>query len=194
MRLSETREKLIEGTIRVISREGLDKASAKQIEAETGINVVYIYRCFKDKDEMFAHVFSVLDKELIDKLNESLEAGWLPEYSMKERCRKTFDSIWRFLLAEPDRCTCYLRYYYSRYFQDYSLDSHTQDYKPIVEKISDVFLDEANVWMLLNHLLRVMLDFSLKVFNKEIGDNEDTSEHVFRLIYNSTSPYFKPEA
>lgn len=43
MKREETRSKLIEGTIRVISRDGLDKASTKQIGIETGINEVYIY-------------------------------------------------------------------------------------------------------------------------------------------------------
>ena len=51
MKQDEFRQQLIDGTVRVIARDGLDKASAKQIELETGINAVYIYRCFKDKEE-----------------------------------------------------------------------------------------------------------------------------------------------
>ena len=59
MKQNEIRSQLIDGTIRVIARDGLDKASAKQIESETGINVVYIYRCFRDKEDMFAQVLLV---------------------------------------------------------------------------------------------------------------------------------------
>ncbi len=54
MKQDELRRKLIDGTIQVIAQHGLDKATTKQISLATNINEVYIYRCFKDKEDMFA--------------------------------------------------------------------------------------------------------------------------------------------
>lgn len=191
MKQSEIRSRLIEGTIRVISRDGLDKASAKQIEAETGINVVYIYRCFRDKEEMFAQAFLGLDHELIDQILAALPVMRLPSLDTEKRCRLLFLAIWRFLLGNSEKCLCYIRYYHSRYFEAYSAEAHKEAYRPIVSRFSEMFRREANVWMLLNHILNVMLDFAVKVFQGAVPDDEDTSEHVFRLIYYSVSPYFE---
>jgi len=191
MNPDEIREKLIAGTIHVIASEGLSKASAKQIEAETGINVVYIYRCFRDKDDLFAKTFHSLDRELIDKIVKALPVMWMAKLSMEERCRLLYASVWRFLLGNSEKCLCYTRYYYSPYFKEYSFDEHKDAFRGVVDRMSTAFREEANVWMLLNHILNVMLDFAVKVFTGAVPDNDDTAEHVFRLLYYSVAPYFK---
>ena len=47
--------------------------------------------------------------------------------------------------------------------------------------------------MILNHILATMLDFAVKVFDGAVPDDEDTAEHVFRLVYFSVRQYFKRE-
>lgn len=184
-------QKLIDGTIRVISCEGLDKASAKRIEAETGINAVYIYRCFEDKEDMFAKAFLYLDNELKEVILERLPIMYMKGFSVEERCRLMFSAVWKFILSDRDKCQCYIHYYYSPYFRKYSYSDHYENYKIVVEKISPAFKGEADVWMILNHILNVMLDFALKVFNSVMPENDDYSEHVFRVIYASVKQYFK---
>ena len=93
--------------------------------------------------------------------------------------------------CNKDKCLTFIRYYYSPYFKQYSAESHNRRYKPLVEKFKDAFRDEANVWMLLNHILNVMLDFAVKVFDGAVPNNDDTAEHVFRLIYGSVKQYFR---
>ena len=65
MKQEEIRQRLIDGTIRVIAREGLDKATTKHIASETSVNEVYIYRCFENKEALFAKTFAALDEELV---------------------------------------------------------------------------------------------------------------------------------
>lgn len=67
MKQDDTRLKLIDGTIHVIARDGLDKATTKSIGEETSINQAYIYRHFEDKEDMFAKTFESLDEELVTK-------------------------------------------------------------------------------------------------------------------------------
>ena len=191
MKQDEFRQQLIDGTIHVIAREGLDGASAKQIENETGINVVYIYRCFKDKEDMFAKAFDFLDDELVAKAMQHVEVMYMPQFEYELRCRIFFDAVWKFLLGNKEKCLAFVRYYYSPYFQKYSADKHWQRYQPLLAKFSPAFKDEANVWMILNHILNVMLDFAVKVHNGAMPDNDDYSEHVFRVIYRSVEQYFK---
>ena len=193
MKQDATRLKLIDGTIHVIARYGLDKATTKSIGEETSINQAYIYRHFEDKEDMLAQTFESLDEELAGKVMQSISVMYMQEMECEMRCHVIFASVWRFILGNEDKCLTFIRYYYSPYFRQYSEKSHNERYKPLVEKIKVAFRDEANVWMILNHILNVMLDFAVKVFDGAVPDNDDTAEHVFRLIYSSVRQYFRNE-
>ncbi|MBQ8549759.1 MAG: TetR/AcrR family transcriptional regulator [Clostridia bacterium] len=191
MKQDETRRKLIDGTIHVIARDGLDKATTKQIGIETSTNEAYIYRCFSDKEDMFARTFDSLDEELLNKAMQHIAIMYISEMEYETRCRLFFASMWRFILSNKDKCLTFIRYYYSPYFKQYSAEEHKRRYEPLVKKFEDAFRSEANTWMLLNHILNVMLDFAIKVFNGAVSDSNDTAEHVFRLIYFSIGQYFR---
>jgi len=185
------RSQLIDGTIRVIARDGLEKATTKLIGLETSTNEAYIYRCFSNKEDMFAKVFDSLDEELESVVKQNVPVLFKQELEVEERCRKAFTSVWRFMLGNQDKCLTFVRYYYSPYFKNYSQEIHNQRYESLVEELKRAFRDEANVWMLLNHILNVMLDFAVKVFSGAVPDNDDTAEHVFRLVYVSVRQYFR---
>ena len=191
MKQDELRLRLIDGTIHVIARDGLEKASTKQIGLTTSINEAYIYRCFRDKEDMLANTFASLDDELVAKAMTHVPVMYMQEMEYEMRCRVFFASVWKFLLGNRDKCLAFIRYYYSPYFSRYSSKEHKKRYIPLVDKFKDAFRDEANVWMILNHILTTMLDFAVKVFDGALPDNDDTAEHVFRLIYVSVRQYFK---
>ena len=191
MKGNDIRLKLIDGTIRVIARDGLDKATTKSIGEETSINQAYIYRYFLDKEDMFAKTFESLDTELFNKAMQHIPIMYMREIDYEVRCRMFFVFVWKFILGNKDKCLAYIRYYYSPYFKQYSSESHCTRYNPIIDKFKEAFRDEANVRMLFNHILNVMLDFAIKVFDGDVPDDDDTEEHVFRLIYHSIKQYFR---
>ena len=193
MKQDEIRRRLIDGTIRVIARDGLDKASAKQIELETGLNVVYIYRCFKDKEDLFAKAFDHLDEELLGATLKGLENMNMTQLPFVKRSRLYFTEVWQFLLGNRDHCLAFVRYFYSPYFVKYSAQEHRRRYQLLLEKFGTNFKEEADVWMILNHILNVMLDFAVKVHNGQMSDGDDYSEHVFRVIYASVKQYFNKD-
>lgn len=191
MKQDDTRRRLIDGTIHVIARDGLDKATTKSIGEETSINQAYIYRNFEDKEDMFAKAFDRMDEELLSKAMQHIEIMYLQSMEYEMRCRFYFSAIWKLLLEDRDECIAYVRYYYSPYFTKYSAETHKCRFKPLVDKFTDAFKDEADVWMILNHILNVMLDFAVKVHNNEMPNSDDYSEHVFRVIYASVKQYFR---
>ncbi len=193
MKRKEICQGLIDGTIHLIATEGLDGTTTKRISEVTGMNQVYIYRMFKDKEDLFAKTFEYLDDELIAKLLYHFPIMSLEGHSIEERSRMLFSVLWRFLLGNCEKCKCYVRYFYSPYFDKYSKESHKENFKEAVRVFSTAFKEEANTWMLLNHIMNVMFDFSLKVIDGEVGDNDDTAEHVFRLVYVSVNQYFREE-
>lgn len=191
MKLDDTRRRLIDGTIHVIARDGLDKATTKQIALKTSINEVYIYRCFKDKEDMFSKAFDVLDEELLAKTMQHIEIMSMTDTEYQMRCRIYFFAIWKFLLIDRDKCLTYVRYFYSPYFTKYSAKDHEKRFVPLVDKFKEAFKDEADVWMILNHILNVILDFAVKVHNNQMPNEDNYAEHVFRVIYASVKQYFR---
>jgi len=191
LKRAETRSKLINGTIHVIATDGLDKTTTKQISLATDTNEAYIYRCFADKEDMLSSTFAALDKELVDKVMLHVDIMYMHNVDMEMRSRLFFSAVWDFLLGNREKCLAYVRYFYSPYFKRYSIENHKERFKPVVEKFKSAFRDEADVWMILNHILNVMLDFAIKVYNGEMPDNDDYTEHIFRVIYVSVKQYFK---
>jgi len=191
MKQDMIRQKLIEGTIHVIAEEGLEGASTKQIGLATATNEAYIYRCFANKEDMFAKAFDALDEELLTKTMQHIEVMNMLEIEFLQRCRRYFLEVWGFLLGNRDKCLAYVQYFYSPYFTKHSAEGHKKRFEPLVTKFQVAFKDEADVWMILNHILNVMLDFAVKVHNGQMSGSDDNSEHVFRVIYRSVEQYFR---
>ncbi len=185
------RQTLIARTVAVIANQGLDKTTTKAIVAGTGINEAYIYRNFADKEDLLARTFDELDNELVAKAMQHLPVMYMPDMEFELRCRFFFFAVWEFLLGNKGKCLAFVQYYYSPHFQKYSAAQHKRRYEPLVEKFRDAFKDEADVWMILNHILNVMLDFAVKVHNDRMPGDDDYVEHVFRVIYASVKQYFK---
>ncbi len=61
---------LIDRTIVVIANEGLDKTTTKAIVSGTDINEAYIYRYFKDKEDLLKKSFDTLDNELYNVVTD----------------------------------------------------------------------------------------------------------------------------
>lgn len=191
MKQDELRQRLIDGTIHVIATNGLDKASTKQIGITTSINEAYIYRCFADKEDLFAKTFDFLDEDLFATTMKYIDVMYMTSLEYELRCRFYFSAVWECLLEDRDQYLAYVQYFYSPYFMKYSSENHKKRFKPLVEKFKDAFKEEANVWMILNHILNVMLDFAVKVHNDQMPKSDNYAEHVFRVIYASVKQYFK---
>lgn len=191
MKHYDVQSRLIDRTIIVIAENGLDKTTTKAIVKGTDINEAYIYRYFNDKEDLLSHVFDTLDEELFNKVMQHLPVMYMRELEYELRCRVFFEAVWKFLLGSKEKCLAFVRYYYSPYFTKYSAESHKRRYMPVVGKFKDAFKDEADVWMILNHILNVMLDLAVKVHNDQMPNEDNYSEHVFRVIYASVKQYFR---
>lgn len=191
MRYYNVREKLISSTITVLAQGGFEKTTTKTIAKEVEIPEAYIYRYFSNKEELLKNAFVSLDCEFVCILTKQTGIMLAHEFDAESRSRLIFTSVWRFLLGNKEKCIAFIRYFYSPYYKLYSEHDHRERYTPLVKACREIFNPKANVWMLLNHILNVMLDFAIKVFDGIVPDNEDTAEHVFRLVYFSVSPYFR---
>jgi len=189
MKQESIRAALIDGAIHVIACEGIDRATTKRIGTYTGVNEVYIYRCFKDKEDLFVQTFLQLDKEFVDEIMLRTHVMKQAEVPIEERCKSLFADIWRFVLNERERSECYIQYYHSPYFVKYSLKGRRERFKPVLDRCSCAFRPGADVWRLLNHILDILFASAEQVFQGEMQNDEKTLEYVFNLIYYGIEPY-----
>lgn len=187
----DMRQTLIARTIRVIAEEGLEKTTTKAIVAGTGINEAYIYRCFNGKEDLMAKAFAHLDNGLVEKILKHIPLMQMADIPLKERWRLLFFAIWQYMLGGRDECLAYVRYYYSPHFLQDAFEEHHLRYKPVCDQMRPAFKEEANLWMILNHILSIMLNFAVRVHHGQMPNDDDYSDHVFRVIYTSITQYFK---
>ena len=193
MKKEDMRLALINAAIQVIARDGLDKATTKSIATEAGLNEVYIYRNFADKEDLFVKAFNLLDCELLSNLTNNISVMSIDSIDFVDRCRLLFDKLWNFVLQNKEKCLCFTYYFYSPYFAKYSIKTHRETYENFVELFPPSFVEGADVWMLLNHILDVILSFAMRVHNGQLENNEDSRYHVFNVIYQAVRNYLRYE-
>lgn len=66
------KQAFIEGTVRVVARDGLDKTTTKAIATEAGLSEAYIYRCFESKEALLCAAFHMEDVAFAYFLKQNL--------------------------------------------------------------------------------------------------------------------------
>ena len=192
MTQEEMRLALVNSTVKVVANDGLDKTTTKAISTVADLNEVYIYRLFEGKEDLLRKSFEMLDKELIDAVYSALPVMYNNEQDFVSNCRILFCTVWHFLLGNRDKCVCYMRYFYSPYFQKHSAESHTERVAKVIEGMTPAFADGSDVYFFLNHILNVMLGFAIKVFDGDLTNDNQTAEMIFTIVFSSVRPYLAP--
>lgn len=190
-------EALINNTIRLIGGYGFEYATTKAISHDgislEGIkmNEVYIYRLFGSKEKLYAQAFAVLDNELFAFINQAVN-DLESEKTFQDRMYVFFCRVWHFLIRNEDRCRCYVRYYYSAYFEGESLRNHRKLLADERKNFEPIFKKESDVISIIHTTFMTMMDFAIRVYNHDLEDNESNVKHIFYLLYNSLTPYYNP--
>lgn len=115
------KQAFIEGTVRVVARDGLDKTTTKAIATEAGLSEAYIYRCFESKEALLCAAFHMEDVAFAYFLKQNLVGMHIQNAPWKDRAFQLWSASWRFILGRKDDCLFYLRYYYSANCRTYAL-------------------------------------------------------------------------
>lgn len=184
MKKEEIRQKLMESAIHVVATEGIHKATTKAIAAHSGVNEVYIYRMFEDKDDLFAQSFALIDSELISCIMKYVPIMQMKEIEIKERCYIFFMACWKNIL-DYDKCSFFIKYYYSQYYNSYSPLKRRKAYAEVIDSFVPAFKSGIDVWRMFNRILDIVYSTIIKILRNEIPDNDETAEDVFRVLYSA---------
>ena len=195
----EIRETLVNNAIRLIAEGGFEKATTKALtysgeqSPDITMNEVYIYRFFGGKEGLYETAFVKLDTELLLALREAVSTADDIKIDTKNKLYNIFLRSWRFVLRNEANCRCYVRYYYSVYFNGPALKKHNKHFDVIVNAFSPLFIEEADVRSIMHSVLTALLDFAVRVYNGDLEDSDVNTPHVFNVLYCIMASYFKDE-
>lgn len=93
------KQAFIEGTVRVVARDGLDKTTTKAIATEAGLSEAYIYRCFESKEALLCAAFHMEDVAFAYFLKQNLVGMHIQNAPWKDRAFQLWSASWRFILG-----------------------------------------------------------------------------------------------
>ena len=180
---------LLESTVRVIARDGLDKASIRTISADCQVPNPYIYQHFESKDGLWVSAFSQVDLRLVAALTRILSSVHQLTPDIEVRCQMIWLRLWNLMMESKEYTQFYLQYYYSKYFERFSKVEHQERLQPVECLIRNCFVEDANVQVLLQHILDNMMNLAMKAYNGDLSNDADAKPHLYRLTIAPIAPY-----
>lgn len=193
MEIYEMKQVFLQSAIRVVAREGLDKATTKAIAKEAHLNEAYIYKCYSGKDELLNDALIMEDKNFADLLYETLPVMHDSCLPWKSRAFVLWKRSWDFILEEPDDCIFYIRFYFASIGLNSVYRKHLESYQPLIEKVRPSFKPGTNMDMVIHQIFCTMLFFASRVMNGDLENNEETTLWTFEQIYCFIVPHVRPE-
>lgn len=174
---------LMQAVVRSAVDNGLENSTARVIGGISGVNEVYIYRYFLNKDDLFAKTFDYADEAVLGCITENLEIMHCESMNFKMRCRLVFRKCWDFILACPDWLIFYVRYYNSLSFWKNSFEAHIKRYEGLLVKIKAEACSDISPEALLNYITDTLLSQARNQIMCP-KDAKAAEETAFTLLYS----------
>ncbi len=185
-----TKEKLMNSTISVVAKDGIYKATTKAISINADVNEVYIYRIFEDKEHLFKCVFDLLDNEMAECLSKYYPILEMTELPIEDRAWNFFSRCWEFLLGNKEKCSYFIKYYYSHYYESYPSNVRKQIYKSVLTRFEPFFNDNADMWRVFNHVFDVVFSTIIKILRHEIDEDDRVAKEMYELLGAALKNHF----
>lgn len=191
MKAENMRLALINSTIQTISEVGIDGATTKLLATKAGVNEAYIYRIFGGKEQLFKETFTYIDKEFSAAMLKFFPVLYDRNFDAKLSFRNFFEKIWQYALTDKERCSFFIRYYYSRCYTNLISEERKIIYAKVMKRFDMAFPYGTDTWWLFNHILDVIFSSAVKILRNELPDNKQTKDNVFNLIFAALQPHLK---
>ena len=187
---SELRQRLIDSTIAVVAKDGIDRATTKAISKQAGVNEVYIYRLFEDKYQLFQVIYDMLDDEMIGCLTKNLSVINTTDIPVNQKAWLFFSNCWDFLLGNKEKCSYFIKYYYSDFYDNYPVALRQKKYEGVVGELAKLIKDPAFAGRMLDHTFEVAFSTVIKVIRGELPEDETTARELYDFLVGSLEKYF----
>ena len=191
---NKIRAQLIDGAIKAVSEFGLEGLTTRNIEAACGVTDSYIYRYYENKEDLLRKAFIREDNTLISVIDHYFPVMQEEKLIYRDRCYALWKPCWDYLVARPDVCKFYVRFYYSTYFKQFVSEEHLKMCEVVIDKMKTAFPKQTNIEMILHHILETLLGYGMKVATGEVDNTPENADIVFNILFNIVSAYTDPKS
>ena len=161
MTQNRIRNALMDGAIKVVARDGLEKITTRSIASECDLHDAYIYRYFIDKEDLLMMTFIREDKAMTAHIKENLENSDLKGKSIEEVLRAVVMPIWEFLMENEDVCKFYVRYYYSIHFEKDAIEEFREDNRTLRAAFEELFPKGSDLELMFHYHMDTLLSLAM---------------------------------
>jgi AcrR family transcriptional regulator len=94
---AERRRQLVEAAIRVMTRDGVAKATTRAVCAEAGVSLSVFHYCFDSKQALIESVMETITQHSVTPVAEGIQ----PTSDLREAIRSALHTYWEHVLAHP---------------------------------------------------------------------------------------------
>lgn len=174
---------LMKATVKTVVEHGFEKTSLRTIGSISGVNEVYIYRYFKNKDDLLAQTFRYADEFFLKFILENFPVMSYESVDYEMRCRMLFKKCWDCVMSHRDWLIFYIRYYYSSAFMKNSYDDHIARYSVLIDRMRPACHPDAEVETVLHHILETLLGQARKQITHP-QDERQAENDTFWLLFS----------
>ena len=189
--MENSKEELIDATMKIVSEYGINNFSMKQITNYVGVSEALIYKHFNTKDELLDTCFKRYDDSIGDIIKQFDMLSIRSEEDFNIKAHAVWITYFKFLLFNDYRTIFYFQYRWSSHYNRYLKANGTPEkYFINMDNIIDVSkkrlnfinLDELKVF--LHFVYDTTGNFAQKIIYGQLPNNDETIEHIWKLIFN----------
>ena len=195
MKLSNEDKKaiLLHSAVVAVARDGLENTTTRSINAEAHLNEVYLYRNFKDKDELLAKAYSQENDKLMSILLQAItyENQFIGKQPLKERTAYCLNAAWKYLTSHIEECKYLVYYYNSPGFTKNAMENHLYWLDRLATVLLPTIPDKEEAKTMLYIVFNSVYGFAMQVANGQLPNTEETEEMVLRNIYTGIAACYE---
>ncbi|UPK75557.1 TetR/AcrR family transcriptional regulator [Nocardioidaceae bacterium SCSIO 66511] len=97
---AQRRVQLVDAAIRVMTRDGIAKATTRAIVGEAGVSLSVFHYCFESKQALFEAVIETLTEHSASPAMAAADVD--PDASLRDTVRSSLQAYWDHVVAKPD--------------------------------------------------------------------------------------------
>lgn len=180
-------ERLVESTIKVGAREGIEKVTTRKIAAGAGLAEAYIYQHCKDKTELLQESFL----EIRSRIGRSLEYV-VSRFDAKNAhvdyiARILWCAYWNYLLEHEEELRFFMNFHHSGYFTEEMAHRWPESFMTFGRLMVEMdrlyhVSSVTSVPVMIVHIETGTMDLALAYLRGQVPQTPESVETIYRAI------------
>jgi len=179
------RNDLMDGAIKATAEKGIEGMTTRAIAGSVGLNEAYIYRYYRDRNDLLEKAFLRCDQNMMAVMKKEYACLRDRSLSYRDRFFKFMNACWDYAVEDYTYALFYVRFYFSTFYNDRLRAEHLRLAEEAIPSNQDVFLQDIEPRLLINHIYRSALVFIMDLATGRRMDTPEERKQIFTLLYNS---------